>query len=431
MSKSIAICGAGFTGLAAGLQLLKLGYKVTIFEKERWPGGLADGFKDPSWNWTLEKHYHHFFTNDNKVLDLAKEIGHKIIIERPNTSVFVDNEILQLDSPLKALTFPKLSLLQRLRMSLVLAIFRYNPFWKPLEKLKTTRTLPKLMGKKAYKMIWEPQLVGKFGKNADEISLAWFWARIKKRTTKLAYPEKGFLEFAKNLVQEIEKKGGKIHFETQVNEIESKNKIKLKIKSKNIRTKEFEFDKVIVTLPSFTFLKIARGLPSNYQKKLSLLKGLGAINVVIRLKKPFFPKDIYWLSVCDKNSPAMAVVEHTNFMDKSFYNNEHIIYVGKYLPFNHSYFQKSDEEILKTYDPYLRKMNENYKKEIIDYKVFRAPFAQPLIPINYSKIIPSFTTPLNNVYLANIQQVYPWDRGTNYAVEMGEKVAEMITERDK
>jgi hypothetical protein len=38
-------------------------------------------------------------------------------------------------------------------------------------------------------------------------------------------------------------------------------------------------------------------------------------------------------------------------------------------------------------------------------------------------MIPSFKTPLKNVFLANMEQVYPWDRGTNYAVELGQKIA--------
>ena len=33
-----------------------------------------------------------------------------------------------------------------------------------------------------------------------------------------------------------------------------------------------------------------------------------------------------------------------------------------------------------------------------------------------------------NVFLANIQQVYPWDRGTNYAVELGQKAAKLIVD---
>lgn len=122
----------------------------------------------------------------------------------------------------------------------------------------------------------------------------------------------------------------------------------------------------------------------------------------------------------------MAIVEHTNFMDKKNYNNEHLLYLGNYKPADDEYFKLSKEEMLKKFDPYLKKINSTYKDSIIDYELFRAPFAQPIIPINYSKIIPPFVTPLNNVYLANIEQVYPWDRGTNYAVELGKKVAKLI-----
>ena len=123
----------------------------------------------------------------------------------------------------------------------------------------------------------------------------------------------------------------------------------------------------------------------------------------------------------------MAIVEHTNFMDKKYYNNEHIVYLGNYLPHDHAFMKMDADELLKIYDPYLKKINPNYSLFIIHYSLFKTPFAQPIIPLNYSKIMPSFETPIKNVYLANIQQVYPWDRGTNYAVELGEKVAKLIT----
>ena len=158
------------------------------------------------------------------------------------------------------------------------------------------------------------------------------------------------------------------------------------------------------------------------------LKGLGAINLVLRLKKQFLTDNTYWLNICDKNFPIMAIVEHTNFMDKKNYNNEHLVYLGNYLPHDHPYMDLSGEELLKIYDPYLRKINPSYRLSLISCSIFKVPFAQPIIPINYSRIIPPFKTPLNNVYLANIQQVYPWDRGTNYAIELGEKVAKLITD---
>ncbi|KKR73616.1 MAG: Amine oxidase [Candidatus Levybacteria bacterium GW2011_GWC2_40_7] len=418
----IGIIGAGFTGLSAAHNLLKNGHSVSIFEKDEGPGGLALGYQERDWNWSLEKHYHHWFTNDKAVLNLAKEINHKVIIKRPKTSVYVKGDIFQLDSPLAVLKFPYLSILERIRMGIVLAFLRYNPIWRPLEKINTKSFLQKTMGRRVYETIWEPQLINKFGGMEENISLAWFWARIRKRTAKLAYPQGGFLHFANALVSRIKELGGEFVFKTEVLELkENGGKVLLKTQGS-----EHEFDKVIVTLPSFFFIKIAPSLTKEYKEKLMKLKGLGAVNLVLRLKSSFLKDGTYWLSVCDKKSPIMAVVDHSNFMDVTNYNGEHIVYLGNYLPMNHRYFKMDAKAILKIYDPFLKKINEKYKSNLIGLEVFKAPFAQPIIPVNYSKMIPPFKTPITNVFLANIQQVYPWDRGTNYAVELGERVVDFM-----
>ncbi|MBI3092712.1 MAG: FAD-dependent oxidoreductase [Candidatus Levybacteria bacterium] len=429
----IAVIGAGFTGLSAAYQLIKKGHQVTLFEKDSSPGGLALGFTLKDWQWSIEKHYHHWFANDNSILNLAKELKYNVIRKRAKTSVYIKDSSYQLDSPLNALTFPQLKVIDRLRMAGALGFLRYNPFWKPLEKYQASSFLPKIMGNKPYEMLWEPLLNKKFGSFKDAISLAWFWARIRKRTAELAYPKGGFLEFAKTLQRKIKSEGGVFYYNSEVKNLESvrgKARIATFDLSKHQNPfRNFVFDRVIVTLPSFLFLKIAGGLPNNYQKQLLNLKGLGAINLILRLKKPFLVDGTYWLSICDKKSPIMAIVEHTNFMDKKYYNNEHIIYIGNYLPADHPYMKMTASELLKIYDPYLRKINPNYSLSVIHYSLFKVPFAQPIIPINYSKIMPPFETPLKNIYLANIQQVYPWDRGTNYAVELGEKVAKLISEQ--
>ena len=418
----IGIIGAGFTGLSAAHNLLKNGHSVSIFEKDEGPGGLALGYQERDWNWSLEKHYHHWFTNDKAVLNLAKEINHKVIIKRPKTSVYVKGDIFQLDSPLAVLKFPYLSILERIRMGIVLAFLRYNPIWRPLEKINTKSFLQKTMGRRVYETIWEPQLINKFGGMEENISLAWFWARIRKRTAKLAYPQGGFLHFANALVSRIKELGGEFVFKTEVLELkENGGKVLLKTQGS-----EYEFDKVIVTLPSFFFIKIAPSLTGEYKEKLMKLKGLGAVNLVLRLKSSFLKYGTYWLSVCDKKSPIMAVVDHSNFMDVTNYNRDHIVYLGNYLPMNHRYFKMDAKAILKIYDPFLKKINEKYKSNLIGLEVFKAPFAQPIIPVNYSKMIPPFKTPITNVFLANIQQVYPWDRGTNYAVELGERVVDFM-----
>lgn len=416
----IGIIGAGFTGLTAGYRLIQQGHNVTIFEKESKPGGLALGFKEKGWEWSLEEYYHHWFTNDDNVLNLAKELNYPVIIKRPKSSSFIDNATYQLDSPITFLLFRKLSVFERLRMAMVLGFIRYDPFWQPLEKLTATDFLSVALGKRAYNILWEPLLRGKFGEYADTISLAWFWARISKRTTSLAYPEGGFLKFTEKLAIEIERQGSNIHYNTSIGTILEKND--------NISLGEFgEFDKLIVTLPSFAFVKLFPQLPKTYKEKLTSLKGLGAQVMVLRLRESFLTDGTYWLNICDFKAPMLAIVEHTNFMDKKYYNNEHLVYVGNYLPQKHPYFSLSAKELLKVFHPFLKKLNNTYKKNLIGTELFNVPFAQPIIPINYSGMIPPFETPIKNVYLANMQQVYPWDRGTNYAVELGEKIAKVIS----
>lgn len=426
----IGIIGAGFTGLSAAIKLSKQGHDVTLIEKDNKPGGLAIGFKKDNWNWSLEEHYHHWFTNDKNIFKLAKEINYPILIKRPKTSTLINNKILQLDSPLTLIFFPLLSIFDRFRMGFTLALLRYNPVWKPFDKLKAEKTLSFLMGSKAYGLIWKPLFSAKFNKYANNVSLAWFWARIRKRTTKLAYPKKGFLAFAEALEKRIKEQNGKFLYSCTVLEIKE-NKKPTVVFIKDGKKETLTFDRLIVTVSSSLFAKLAPSLSEEYKAKLMQLNMLGATNLLLRLKKPFLPDDTYWLNICDTNSILMAVVEHTNFINKKHYNNEHLVYIGHYLPLGHPYFSKSKNEILKLFDPYLKKLNKNYKKELIDIEFFKASFAQPVMPVNYAKKILLNITPLENVFLANMEQIYPWDRGTNYAVEMGEKIANLINYENK
>jgi protoporphyrinogen oxidase len=424
----IGIIGAGFTGLAAGYTLTSQGHDVTIFERDSAPGGLAIGYQEKHWEWSLEKHYHHWFTNDRFVLELAKTIQHPVLIRRPKTSVYLNHKLHQLDSPKNVLLFTELSLIERLRMATILGLLRYNPVWKPLEKVRAADILKSTMGEKAYTLLWEPQFQNKFGTYVPEISLAWFWARITKRTPSLAYPEGGFLRFAEALVKKIKKQHGHVLFQTELREIHEEADKSIRLRYVDINGKEHSerFDKVIITTPSFLFVKLTPQLPESYVTKLAKLKGLGATNLVLRLKEPFFNDGTYWLSVCDTTSPVMAIVEHTNLMDRKHYAGEHLVYLGNYVPPEHEYFQMNEDQMLKRFDSFLKRINPDYKKHLIGMKLFKAPFAQPIIPINYSKLLPAMETPLKNVVLANIEQVYPWDRGTNYAVELGQKAARLV-----
>ena len=412
----VAILGAGFTGLTAAYRLLQKGRDVSIFEKESELGGLAVGFKSPKWQWTLEKGYHHWFTNDTFILNLAREINHKVIIKRPSTDILVKGKTLPLDNALSLLSFPHLPLIDKIRMGIIIFYLKQINNYKTLEGKEASSWIRKWMGEKNFSLIWDPLLGGKFSEYKNQIALTWFWARIKKRTPKLAYPEGGFKIFADKLGAEIEKLGGQFYLNTVITELKSSNS-KCQIVANN---KTYGFDKIIVTLPSPIFTKIAKGLPKSYISKITSIAHLHAQVLILILKRPFMKKT-YWLNITDKSFPFLVLAEHTNFMDPKNYGNQHILYIGNYLPVDHPYLKMSKKQLLRKFLPYLKKINSRFS--IIDYQLFVAPFAQPIVTIDYPKLIPSFKTPLKNIYLANLDMVYPWDRGTNYAVELGETVA--------
>lgn len=421
----IAIIGAGFAGLAAGFYLSKAGHKVTLVEKEDGPGGLAIGFKDPSWEWPLEKHYHHLFTSDWAIRNLAKEIGHKIIFTRPKTSTFINRRIYQLDSLSSLLRFPLLSIAERIRTGVVLGYLRSTPFWRSLEKITAYEFLNKYMGERPWGVLWKSLFEGKFGKYTKEISAVWFWARVKKRSPYLGYPEGGFEALAKSIEKNIKQNGGEFFYKTGVLEIVQEGS---GIKIKTYTNKNFLVDKIICTLPTPLFLKIAKDLPEYYTKKASSLKGIGAVNLVIALKEGFLKDGTYWLNINEAEYPFLAVVEHTNFIGSDKYGEDRLLYVGNYLEPNHRYFKSTERDLIEEFTPYLQRINSQFTKRWIRKAwVFKAPFAQPIISLNYSQKILPLKTPIPGLYLANIQQVYPWDRGTNYAIELGEKIAKLAT----
>jgi hypothetical protein len=60
---------------------------------------------------------------------------------------------------------------------------------------------------------------------------------------------------------------------------------------------------------------------------------------------------------------------------------------------------------------------------VTEHHVWRARFSQPIAEPHYSKLIPAEQTPLGNVLLTSMAQIYPEDRGTNYAIREGRRAA--------
>ena len=130
-----------------------------------------------------------------------------------------------------------------------------------------------------------------------------------------------------------------------------------------------------------------------------------------------------------RDMPFTGVIEHTNFMPSADYDGKHYVYLSKYMEPDHPYFSMPEEELIKTYLPYLKRINPDFDESwITKWWVFRERAAQPIVTLNYREKLPDHRTPLKNLYLANTSQIYPEDRGTNYSVRLGNQIAELVSE---
>jgi protoporphyrinogen oxidase len=424
----VAIIGAGYAGMSAAYDLRKAGYEVTIYESADYAGGLASGFKEPHWDWSVEKFYHHWFQSDNHMLGLIKELGleDKVIFPRPLTVMLYEDNWYPFDSIVNALRFPGLGFgLNKIRFGFVGLFLRLTNDWRALEKTTADAWMMKWAGKQVYEQMWKPLLIGKFGPFYQDVNMAWMWARIKARTTRLGTFKGGFQKFSDLFAERLREMGVEIRLETQVKFIKKNQTEGLSIDAGGIVE---SFDKVLVTTSPGLMSKVCLDLPENYLKGLLELKSMGAVVMVLSLKHQLSREGYYWFNLPkDAGYPMLALVEHTNFVSSDHFGGDHIVYAGDYLEVGHEYFSMSDEQLLERFIPAFKKINPEFTQDWVKkIWVNKTNYAQPVPLVNHSKNIPSIQTPIDGLYFASMSQVYPWDRGTNFAVEIGRRAAGMI-----
>jgi protoporphyrinogen oxidase len=269
--------------------------------------------------------------------------------------------------------------------------------------------------------MWEPMMKGKFGDHYQDVNMAWMWARIHARTSKLGTYRGGFQAFADDFAAVLKKMGVEIRLSTPVEEITGDLLITSPRGSEN-------FDKILVTTSPGLLSKLVPSLPDSYQAGLSNLKSMGAIVLTLSLKYQLSKDGYYWFNIPkDQGYPFLAVVEHTNYLSPEYFGGDHIIYCGDYRDANHHYFDMTKEQILGEFLPSLKKINPDFDPSWVKKSwLYRTKYAQPVPELNHSQNIPPLETPLPGLYFASMSQVYPWDRGTNFAVEIGRRAAALM-----
>lgn len=419
-----AILGGGALGLTLALRLAQAGRSVSLFEQGRLPGGLAAGFDIGGGVW-LEKFYHHLFRSDRTIVGLVNELGlsGKLEWRRPITATLRGGRVYSLDSPASLLRFSPLAFHDRLRMGACLAFLRTLPNASVLEGRPAEQWIRRYMGKKAHEVVWGPLLEGKFGAAASEIALPWFWARVHDRTAQLGYLRGGFQQLYDALAEMITAAGGTIHLGSTVETVDTKAGGFTVRYQKGEGAKSEDFERVVSTLPTRTTCRIVPGLPDAYRRQYEWGRSYGAHCLVLALKRPLVP-GVYWLNINDPGFPFMALIQHTEFRDAREYGDRHLVYLGNYRRMDDELLTMPLGGVLEHFTPGIRKINPDFNDSWITQAwSFAAPFAQPIVTTDYREHIPPFDTPIAGLFVGNMFQVYPHDRGQNYSVQLAEDLA--------
>jgi protoporphyrinogen oxidase len=246
----------------------------------------------------------------------------------------------------------------------------------------------------------------------------------------LGYFVGGFQAFIDRLVTAVSLQGGQIQLQSPVQAIEPLENGLLTVR---VNGQAVRHDTVLATSSPQILQRMAPSLPAGYLSQLARLKSMGAVVLTLALRQPLM-RDTYWLNLParspDKRQndiPFLALVEHTNYIDKAHYGGDHIVYCGDYVTPDHPYLSMSQAELAGLFTAVLPQLNPNFRPDWIRASwLYRASYAQPVPEINHSRHIPALQTPIPNLYFASMSQVYPWDRGTNFAVEIGRRVARLM-----
>jgi protoporphyrinogen oxidase len=439
----IAIIGGGLTGLTTAYELLK--YKnndVVIYEKEKELGGLAQSFKLGAAN--LEKFYHHIFKTDNYILDLAEELGlkDKMLWLESSTSIYRDGEVFPFVTAMDLIKFKPLPLIDRVRAGVVTLFLQKYSNWERFKNISAYDWMMKYAGKNVTEVIWQPLLEGKFSKYYKNISMAWLWARINIRANSrkgigekemLGYMDGGYQLLFDELIKRIKDMGGKIFVNSTVSDIQEIQNGKLQMK---VNEKAEVFDKVLVTIPSPVFPKLlSQNTKNNSQMKeylgrLGKIKYLGALCLVFTSEQNL--ADYYWHNINDTDFPFLVLIHHTKFVDKKNYDNKYVYYIANYLPTDDPLYNMQENELKALWFKYLKKIYPKFEKAKVESTyIFKSQYAQHIVDMNYFSNVPDVVAPIKNLYLSNFSLMYPEDRGMNYAVREGLRMANLIEESKK
>lgn len=429
--RRIAVIGGGIMGVTLAYKLSQKNMDVTIYERSDNLGGLA-GFM-PYDGLRIDRFYHTILSSDMSMQTLIKESGVDDRLHFTETKQgFYDNgKTYSFTTPLDFMLFPPLNIFQRFRLALQVIYAQFESDWRNMDSIPVEDWLVRVSGRGVYEKVWKPLLRAKFDSTFTDVPATYIWSRLKRMmgtrqgaTSKemMCYLENGYYTLIEALAAICEKRGVTIHLNTPIEEIVINDGRAVGVR---VAGEVEMFDAVISTLQSPVLGKLVPDAPQAFRDQLLRQEYLGVLCPLLIMDRHLMP--YYVLNITDETVPFTAIVETTNLIDPKHVKNNYLIYLPKYLAPGNEMAHWSDERVKTEFLAHLKRMFPEFQDSWIkDFFVQRAPYVEPIRPLNTTHEIPDIQTPVDRLYMGNTVMIYPelgnGEAATRYAVKVAERV---------
>jgi protoporphyrinogen oxidase len=290
-------------------------------------------------------------------------------------------------------------------------------------------------------------LRGKFGARAADISMSWMWGKFRTRRKlegrdaageRLGYPTASFEPLFTALAEDLRAHGGTVRIDTPARQVR-RDGTALVVEHgapgsfrRGTEPAQFapagaeSYDAVLATVPSDLFDALAGDLlPADYRQRLAATEYHAALCLLLEVDRPF--SGFYWTNIADPALRFVGLVEHTNLVPPERYDGRRFLYVANYVEQDDPLLDLDAAALLEVYLPGLRQLNPAFDPGWVRQSWrFADRAGQPIVTVGYPSRMPPHRTGVPGLLLANTTQIYPEDRGTNYAVREGERAAEAV-----
>jgi protoporphyrinogen oxidase len=397
-----------------------------VLEAAGEPGGMAAHFD--LGGLSIERYYHFVCKADRPTFELMAELG---IGDRmrwvPTTmGYFVDGKLYPWGDPVSLLTFPKMSLVEKLRYGAMMFFSTKRRDGNSLENVSARDWITRWCGPALYERIWAPLFRLKFFEYADNISAAWIWTRFKRVGTsrrslmqeELGYIEGGSETLVRALTGAIAAQGGTLRLNAPVTRVETNEG---RVTGVTAGGEFFGADAVISTMPTPHVSRIVPALPAETRARYDAIANIGVVCVVFRLKRAITPH--FWVNIVDQRFEIPGIVEFSNLRP----TGETVVYIPYYMPVTHPKFARDDAFFRAEGLGYLQTINPALRQDdVTAFHVGRLRHAQPVCPPGFAATLPPVETSIAGLQIADTCFYYPEDRGISESVRFGKLMAERV-----